>query len=129
MPDAQAAPAPETPPTEQDDTIKPFGLWLHEQRNGSLHAELGEHLADIAARVIDLQKAGTLSLTVKIAPTGEGQNSVFISDEVKAKPPEPPRPKALFFSDTKGNLSRRDPRQAELPLKDVSADAPPPRDI
>lgn len=129
MPEAQRAAEAASTQDASSDGIKPFGAWMHEQRNGSLHAELGEHLADITARVIELQKSGTLTLTVKIAPTGEGQHSVFISDEVKAKPPEPPRPKALFFSDGKGNLSRRDPRQAELPLKDVSADAPSPRDL
>lgn len=129
MPEPQRAAATTASPLPESDGIKPFGAWLHEQRNGGLHAELGEHLADVTARVIDLQKAGEITLKVKIAPTGEGQNSVFISDEVKAKPPEPPRPKALFFSDTKGNLSRRDPRQAELPLKDVSIDASTPKDL
>jgi hypothetical protein len=129
MPEAQRAKAAPDSPTPDEAGIRPFGAWLHEQRNGSLHAELGEHLADITARVVELQKGGSVTLTVKIAPTGEGQNSVFITDEVKAKPPEPPRPKALFFSDSKGNLSRRDPRQAELPLKDVSADPPTPREL
>jgi hypothetical protein len=129
MGEAQRAEAAQDSPKQDESGIKPFGAWLHEQRNGSLHAELGEHLADITARVIELQKAGSVTLTVKIAPTGEGQNSVFITDDVKAKPPEPPRPKALFFSDSKGNLSRRDPRQAELPIRDVSADTSAPRDL
>lgn len=130
MAEAQRATAAQDSPKPNDAGIKPFGAWLHEQRNGSLHAELGEHLAEITARVVELQKSGTVTLTVKIAPTGEGQNSVFITDDVNAKPPQPARPKALFFSDSKGNLSRRDPRQAELPLKDVSTDAPTaPRDL
>ena len=41
--------------------------------------------------------------------------------DVECKPPKSPPASAYFVDDT-GNLSRRDPRQMELPLRDAAAD-------
>jgi hypothetical protein len=109
--------APEAQPSEEVAT-KPFAAWLQEQRQGGLHGEVSDALADLVAAVMEHDKAGSLTLTVKVKPAGD--NAVFVTDEVKSKPPEGERPAALFFTDPRGNLSRRDPRQPELPLRQVA---------
>lgn len=125
--------APDREPTPKgddggtDDTpVKLFAAWLQEQRDGLLHSELSDALAEVSAAVIDLNKAGSLELKLKINPAGKGQAAVFVTDEVKAKPPQD-RQSMMFFSDGHGNLSRRDPNQTALPLKDVSRPEPKPR--
>ena len=102
---------------------KPFAAFLQEQRQGGLAVELSELLADTVAAVSEHQKAGTVTLTVKIKPAGE--NAVSITDEVKCKAPEGDKPSSLFFADDEGNLSRRDPRQPELPLRRVGGEPAP----
>lgn len=130
MPDA----APDIAPEPEDEaaenvTVKPFGAWLQEQRGGVLHSELSEYLQEIAAAALEFGKVGKLVLTVKLEPNEDG-SSLFIADEVKATVPEPDRPKSLFFADSAGNLSRRDPRQKEIPgLREAPAPASKPRDI
>ena len=109
--------------TPQDPPTKLFAAWLQEQREGLLHGELTEALAEVAAAVVDLNKPGSLNLTLKVQPAGKGQAAVFITDEVKAKQPVD-KPSMMFFADGRGNLSRRDPNQTALPLKDVSKPAP-----
>ena len=104
---------------KQDLQIKPFGAWLQEQRNGSLHRELGEALAEISQQVEALNKPGKLTLTISVKPAGTAQHMVIVADTIKADVPQPDRPTSMFFTDEAGNLSRRDPRQAELPLKSV----------
>lgn len=110
----------------QDPPTKLFAAWLNEQREGGLHNELTEALQEVAQAVIDLQKKGSLSLTIQIVPAGKGIAQVLITDDVKAKPPVD-KPASLFFTDGRGNLSRRDPNQTTMPLRDVSK--PEPRDL
>lgn len=109
-----------------DSPRKLFAAWLQEQREGLLHGELTDALAEVSAAVIDLNKGGTVELKLKINPAGKGQRAVFVTDEVKAKPPVD-KPSMMFFADGEGNLSRRDPNQTALPLKDVSR--PPAREL
>lgn len=104
-------------PDEDAPTVRPFSAWLREQRSGSLHSELGERLAEAAAAVVDHEKAATLTLTIKLSPAGDG--AVRVTDDVKTKIPAGDRGTSLFFTDDAGNLSRRNPRQAELPLRPV----------
>lgn len=113
-------PEPDTPPAEAAAHRRPFAAWLTEQRGGSLHGELTEKLADLVAACLEHGEGGSLVLTVKVKPNKDGV-TVTVTDEVKAKEPEGDRGAALFYADAEGNLSRRDPRQPELPLKDISA--------
>jgi hypothetical protein len=121
MPEAavQEANAPEPEVTETPAT-KPFGAFLHEHRNAGLHNEAGEALAEVVAGVVDLQKKGSITVTINVEPAKGDENSVIVTDSLKVKVPQAPAPPSRFFSDSHGNLSRRDPRQPELPLRDAS---------
>jgi hypothetical protein len=110
----------------QDPPAKSFAVFIQDQRAGALHNELSEALAEVVQRVIDLNKAGSLALSIKVSPAGKGQAAVFITDEVKSKPPED-KQSFMYFSDGHGNISRSNPNQPELPLREVPA--PEPRDL
>lgn len=114
---------------EQEDHIKPFGVWLQDQRNGGLHRELSEGLAEIAQAVESHNKQGKLTLTITVKPAGTAQHMVIVADQVKVEIPQPDKPTSMFFTDTAGNLSRRDPRQAELPLKSVDGGTDDPKPL
>jgi hypothetical protein len=96
-----------------------FSAWLAKQREGALHGELTDELAALAAAVARHEKPGTLTLKVTIKPGEDGADYLVISDEVSAKPPQPPRSPSLFYADSDGNLSRNNPRQPQLPLREV----------
>lgn len=128
---AKPVDAPTPDDSGGDDGAPPqklFAAWIQEQRGGTLHGELSEALAEVSASVVDLQKAGSLTLKINIAPAGKEQNGVIVTDVVTVKAPED-RGASMFFTDGHGNLSRRDPRQPELPLRDVSRPQKPPREI
>lgn len=100
---------------------KPFSQFLIEQRGGALHGELSEKLQELVAAVAEHDKGGTLSLTITVKPAGTGTSMYVVADEVKVKTPLGERGASLFFADGEGNLSRSDPRQPELPLREVPA--------
>lgn len=101
---------------------RPFTDVIGEIDRGRLFDELTERLAEVVDGVRLTQKAGELTLKLKISPNGE--DAVAIADEVKVKLPEPNKPKSLFFIGKGNALSRRDPRQQDLPLRDVSGPEP-----
>ena len=116
MPDTpRAGTQPATPPSAEA-TPRPFTAVLNDQREGALADELADRLAELVNAVIEYEKAGSLTLTLKVNPTELGDRAVVITDTVKAKVPEAAREKTLFFAGTSGDLSRRNPRQMELDL-------------
>lgn len=108
--------------------VKPFAAWLVEQRRGGLHGEISDALAGLVAACMEHDKPGTLTLKVSIKPAAG--DAVAITDDVTVKAPQADRGAALFFTDARGNLSRRNPRQTELPLRDLSRpDSKPAQDL
>jgi hypothetical protein len=109
-----------TEPIGRDDEgqVRPFAAVLQEHRQGGLHSELSEKLAEVVAGVMEHGKAGSVSVTLNIKQA-EMPGAIVVTDDVKAKVPQADKPAALFYADERGNLSRRDPRQPELPLRKV----------
>ncbi len=108
------------PETTTIPATKPFGAFLHEHRGAGLHNELGEGLAEVVAAVLAHQRKGSVTVKINISPS-DIQGAVVVTDKVELKAPEPVPDPSLFFGDDHGNLSRRDPRQVELPIRDASA--------
>lgn len=115
---------PELPAGRQ----RTFSAFLIEQRGGSLHGELTERLAEVVSAALEHGEQGSLVLKVAVKPNKDGI-TVTVTDEVRCKVPEGDRGAALFYADEAGNLTRRDPRQPELPLKEVPSDNPDLREV
>lgn len=113
----------DTTPDEKADekVVRPFADWLVEQRHGLLHAELTEALNELVAAVNEHAKGGELVLRVKVKPaTKASHGAVAVADDVTIKKPVGDRAEALFFVDRHSNLSRENPQQPRLPLRDVN---------
>ena len=103
----------------QRDRIRPFGDWLQEYKQGALHAELSEALADAAVASMEHRKVSTVTLKIKVTAHSDG-STVYVEDDVDKKLAKAPRGGFTFFADGEGNLSRSDPNQLELgPLRVV----------
>ena len=100
------------------DERKPFAAFLQEQRRGALHGELSDSLQALVQAVAEHGKGGSLTLTIGIKPNADGV-TMTVSDKVAVKAPEPERGAAIFFADDAGNLVRHDPRQLEIPVREV----------
>jgi hypothetical protein len=102
---------------EKKRDVRPFVEFLHEQRRGATHVELSEALNKVTEAVVEHGKVGSITLTVKVKPGGDGM--VIVEDEIKAKAPEPGRAANIYYVDDDANLQREDPRQQRLPLREV----------
>lgn len=106
-----------------DKQIRPFADWLTEQRGGITHTELSEALNAVAEGVLEHGKAGSVTLVVTVKPAGTADHQVVVLDDVKVKVPVGTRPSSLYFVSEDANLTRSDPRQPMLPLREVERPA------
>ncbi len=95
------------------ETIKEF------KGSGALAEQLSIELGDLVTAVIDTGKAGSLTLVLKVQPDSEG--SIKMGATVKTAVPKPSVGEAIFFAAANGALSRSDPRQADLLLREPDA--------
>lgn len=103
-----------------DHQLPNFGQFLFTQRDGAAHDELTIALAELAQAVMDTDKSGSITLKITIKKAAKHGRQLVISDVVSMKKPEFDRDASIFFLDQEsGGLSRRDPLQQELPLREV----------
>lgn len=102
---------------------RPFIDTLRDIEAGGLLDELSEAQFQLIDAIRLSGKSGKLVIELNYKPDGRGQ--MTIKADVKVKEPELSRGTSLFFLTPEGNLSRRDPRQQDLPLRPVEADESP----
>ena len=95
---------------------RPFTDIIGELEGGDVLRELTEALYEVARAVRDTRKAGQISFTVNVTPTGK---SFILDAKIVSKIPEHDRPSTTFFMTPDGTLMRNDPAQPRLPLREV----------
>lgn len=114
---------------DADRHIRPFAEVLTQLAGGRTHTDLSSALNDLVQAVLDTGKPGQLQLTLKIRPVSKhATDAVNVTDLIAVKTPAPERPDSLFFVDHESNLTRHNPTQPELPLREVPTPAAPAAD-
>jgi hypothetical protein len=90
--------------------VRPFADFLREQSAGETQAELSEALRELASRVKNTGKPGTLTLVIKVEPV-KASDGLAVSDEIRLKLPDYERAGSLMFTDRDGNLIGNNPNQ------------------
>ena len=101
---------------------RPFIDTLRDIEAGGLLDELSETQHSLIDAIRLTGKGGELTIKLAYKPDGNGQ--MTIKADVKAKEPALSRGTSVFFLTPEGNLTRRDPRQQDLPLRTVNDDKP-----
>lgn len=99
--------------------VRPFAAFLQEQSGGRSHDELSDGLRELVERVQDTGKKGSIAYKVSVEAMKGDMTALVISDEIKLTLPEHDRAASVFFADEHHNLTRHDPRQIQLPLREV----------
>lgn len=95
---------------------KEFTQTLREVRDGDLVAELTDKMRQLVEAVRGTDRGGSITVKLTLKPMKKGIGMYTVEDEVKLASPEPERESTTFMFVTADNeLTRRDPRQPELP--------------
>jgi hypothetical protein len=91
---------------------KPFEILLTEMRNGRIAEQLTDAWGELIAAVRHTGKAGSMTVTFSVKPSGE--NGMEIEAKVKLNDPKPDIGPAFFFVSPDGELTRTDTRQRDM---------------
>ena len=109
-----------------DRQIRPAAAIIQEIGGGSLHTRISEQLADLTAAVTDTGKKGVLTIQLTVAPVKPGNTSTLVvtgASTLKRPAGDSETPSSVFFPDRDGNLTRDDPNQPMLPLRQLDRKA------
>lgn len=108
--------------TTPDRHVRPAAAVLQEIGAGKLHTRISEQLADLTAAVTETGKKGALTIQLIVAPIKPGNTSTLVvtgKSVLKAPEGDADSPSSVFFPDASGNLTRDDPNQPTLPLREL----------
>lgn len=114
---AQAAAPPQQTPNLFLDTLR-------ELRGGVSLEELSAHLQALVASVQHTGKKGSLSYVITVRPASAGSTGqLILADAITVKEPKLERSSDIFFATQAGELTRRNPNQRELNLREIDKPA------
>lgn len=103
--------------TEKGTASRPeFLSFLAKYRRGRLADELTEKLAELTDACMETEKAGTISLTLKVTPDKKVPGAVTVENTVGLKKPELPRVSEMYFQHSDGTLRGDREDQDALPF-------------
>ena len=106
--------------------MQDFLAFLSALREGQAIEDYRKALVEMEERVAETGKPGVLTIQIAMKPASKGNRSAFaFVDKIATKLPAGETGETLLFAGEGGRLSRRDPRQPELPaMRDVNARIP-----
>ncbi len=118
-----------TSKAEVDDHVQmqQFLAFFRQINRGEFLSEMGETLRDTNDKLSSIAARGSKAkgvVTITLAITHEESGLVTVQPDLKVKLPPTVRAKAVFWADADGTLVNKDPRQTELPLREVQRQAP-----
>ena len=100
---------------------------------GDFSAELGAVLGEANEKLAALAQqnttaTGVITITLKVRHSRDG--IVEVAPDLKTKMPAPVRGKSVYWATADGDLATKDPRQQELPIREVATKTPEqPREV
>lgn len=93
--------------------------FLRQHRSGLTHTELTDALKELVAAVTEEGKAGKITFTLTVKPLAKG-DGLEVACDMKLAPPKAAPGTSIFFATPDNELSRADPRQQAMELREIS---------
>jgi hypothetical protein len=118
--------------TQDASSHRSFATLISDLEDGELHADLSRAVQNIVGELQNIAGARggkpKATLTLKLDITLDS-GMVVIAADVAEKLPRPVRGKSFLYATPENNLTRRNPRQPDLPFRDVTKAAEPARSV
>lgn len=96
-----------------------FIKFLQEHRGGATEDEISEQIRDLVAAVSDERKGGKITITVEVKPIGKS-DGFEVGVDIKASLPKVKPGVSIFFATPDNCLTRQDPRQQTMELREIA---------
>lgn len=94
---------------------RPFADTLRDIRGGAVLDDLAEEMQKLVDAVASTGKGGSLTLKLDIKPMAQFDGAVVVTDDIKTALPKLSSNGTVMFTTPEGNLSRKNPKQDDLP--------------
>jgi hypothetical protein len=107
-----------------------FSILVQRLEGGNLHSDLTQAMQDVVAALQDSERevggkpTGSITLALKFRLDG---GIVEVRGEVKSTMPKVEREKTVFWATPNNNLTSRNPKQHDLPFRDIRSPGGVPR--
>jgi hypothetical protein len=95
--------------------MNPFLRFIADLRRGEALIECDAALEEMMRAVHEHRKPGKITLSITVKPATKIPGAVFITDKIAVVSPSGEQMETLLYTTPAGALSRRDPRQPDLP--------------
>jgi hypothetical protein len=109
--------------TEPDAPTIDFADFLETHADGDTNLALSERFSQVITAVKECRQKGSMTLKIEIDPDGESRAKVDIAATLKL--PQPPLGGDLYHFYGSSSLSKEDPRQIKLNLRDLGSGSKP----
>lgn len=108
-------------PAEPETPVMLFSELIESHSNGDIDRFLSEKLSEVIAAVKETQKGGKIVVELSIKP-----EAAYAKVDVTCKTtiPQPPLPGAIYYFRGDTALSKEDPRQLMINLRDLGGKKP-----
>jgi hypothetical protein len=106
------------------DTVRSFGTFIAEVEDGELHADLSRQLQVLIAELHEGRAVGQARVVGRLTVSFDfvlADGMVEVRADIVSKTPKRPRGRSIFWATPENNLTRRNPRQPDLPFRDVNS--------
>lgn len=106
-------------------TPRSFATFLAEVEDGRLHHDLSEGLVELVTALVDQARTagGKPRATLQINMAFKiDRDVVEVAGDFKLTKPKAERGRSIFWTTSDNRLSRLNPRQQQLPFRDVAID-------
>lgn len=107
------------------DELRTFTQLLHTVQDGDLHVELSDQLKDLVGSLHNVRMesggkpTGRIALTLDFRLDGD---VIEVQADFAVKTPKIARRKTVFWATPENLLTKRNPKQMEMPLRTVGGD-------
>lgn len=109
-------------PTEPDAPAIDFAAFVETHADGDTNRALSERFSSVIAAVKETRAKGDMTIKISLNPDGESRAKVDVSCKLTLPQPAIGGDLYHFFGDT--SLSKEDPRQLKINLRDLGERKP-----
>lgn len=113
-----------TTDTKEEEGARSFARFIESVGDGDLHHELSDDLHDLIqaceADAARRESSSEGTITIKLKLKVDHRGVAAIAHDVVTKMPKSKRTPAVMYVTPGGNLTRENPKQQSLPLRDVN---------
>lgn len=99
--------------------------FFREHRSGQTNEQISDRLHELIDTVVEQDKGGSLTIKISLKPRGRGDEGAYdVTVDTSLTLPKPPPLSSILYATPNGDLTRQNPHQQEMELREIPPSSP-----